>query len=339
MRYESSVTSISWIPSEAMTGLMRIPMDLGIGHYDEAPPDLISEGDLDRLRLEDRYRFANHLAVWIQVEYGEVVRADYRGGGYVGSTTAKLGMKVTIPAVSFPVIQEPPEIVGDQVRFVQTAGGRTGAPLPHRIDRPPYVRMTSPTAWTTLGLTVTVDGDSNFELIGASPFPRHWIYGSDGELAAKSGIIDFAEWTRVHDHDHSPWHHFEHEMIMSKVESQIERELSNTVMSGNHELIGIDEGSILITQGQPGGTIYLILDGMLRVSVDGEEVAELGPGAIVGERSVVEGGTATATVTAMTPVRAAAIPASELDRSALERVAAGHRGKKSVDPFAGPSGT
>jgi hypothetical protein len=325
MRIERSVTSISWIPSEAMTGPMRVPMDLGIGHYDQAPPDRVTRDDLESLRQQDRYRFANHLSVWVEVEDGRIIDAGYDGGGYVGSTTARLGLSVTIPGVAFPVLQDPPRIEADSVRFVQTAGGRTGAPLPHRIERPPFVRMTAPTAWTTLGLTVGSNGDSDFELVGASPFPRHWIYDGDGDLAAKSGLIDFSEWTRVNDHDHTPWHDFERKVLMSEVESQVERDLSNSVMSGRPALTRIDEGAALITQGQTGGAIFLVLDGMLRVSVDGKEIAELGPGAIVGERAVLEGGQATATVTAMTPVRAASIPSDELDRSALEEVAAGHR--------------
>ena len=41
--------------------------------------------------------------------------------------------------------------------------------------------------------------------------------------------------------------------------------------------------------------------------------------------AVVEGGTATATVTAETPVRAAGIPAELVDRSELEEIAKGHR--------------
>ena len=45
MRHENSVTSISWIPQEAMTGPMRIPMDIGIGHYDQAPPEQLRDGD------------------------------------------------------------------------------------------------------------------------------------------------------------------------------------------------------------------------------------------------------------------------------------------------------
>ena len=45
MRYESSVTSLSWIPSEAVTGSMRVAFDSGIGHYDDPPPAEL--GDLD----------------------------------------------------------------------------------------------------------------------------------------------------------------------------------------------------------------------------------------------------------------------------------------------------
>ena len=43
---ESSVTAISWIPREAIQGLPKIPFDLGIGHYDEPPPDQLDEGGL-----------------------------------------------------------------------------------------------------------------------------------------------------------------------------------------------------------------------------------------------------------------------------------------------------
>ena len=39
MRLESSVLSVSWIPSQAISGLPRLPFDLGITHYDDPPPD------------------------------------------------------------------------------------------------------------------------------------------------------------------------------------------------------------------------------------------------------------------------------------------------------------
>jgi hypothetical protein len=39
MRIESSVTIISWIPSAAITGLTRLPFDLGVTHcHDEIVP-------------------------------------------------------------------------------------------------------------------------------------------------------------------------------------------------------------------------------------------------------------------------------------------------------------
>ena len=49
MRIESSVTSVSWIPSEAMTGPLRVPVDLGIGHYDDPLPDHIDDRVYDDL--------------------------------------------------------------------------------------------------------------------------------------------------------------------------------------------------------------------------------------------------------------------------------------------------
>jgi hypothetical protein len=39
---------------------------------------------------------------------------------------------------------------------------------------------------------------------GASPFPRHWVYDQQGNLAAKSGLADFREWMRTAHGQHSP---------------------------------------------------------------------------------------------------------------------------------------
>jgi hypothetical protein len=42
MRHQSSITSLSWIPSEAVEGSMRIPFDAGMAHYDP-PPETIKD--------------------------------------------------------------------------------------------------------------------------------------------------------------------------------------------------------------------------------------------------------------------------------------------------------
>jgi len=64
---------------------------------------------------------------------------------------------------------------------------------------------------------------------------------------------------------------------------------------------------------------------VLAVDVDGEEVAEIGPGAIVGERALLEGGTRTATLRARTPARIAVIPGELIDRQELEDLSATRR--------------
>ncbi|MDQ2981860.1 MAG: cyclic nucleotide-binding domain-containing protein, partial [Actinomycetota bacterium] len=67
------------------------------------------------------------------------------------------------------------------------------------------------------------------------------------------------------------------------------------------------------------------LDGVLSVEVDGEPVAEVGPGALLGERALLEGGRRTATLRAATPARVAVVPADAIDEAALPELAAAHR--------------
>jgi hypothetical protein len=204
MRFESSVTSLSWIPSEAIKGLTRLPFDAGVTHYDVPPPDQL--GDLDEMARADRYRFANELRAYVEVENGRIVDAGYMAGGHIGSTTVRLGRKAMVfQAVMFPDLQAPLTQAATSVRFVQTAGGRAGIPGPRRVRRKPFFQIAAPTVWSTLALTIHADGSSGFEVVGASPFPRHWIYDGDGKLAAKSGMTDFSEWYGKAFGKHTPW--------------------------------------------------------------------------------------------------------------------------------------
>ncbi|HVL04534.1 MAG TPA: cyclic nucleotide-binding domain-containing protein [Acidimicrobiales bacterium] len=326
MRIESSVTSLSWIPSEAVSGMTRLPFDMGMAHYDPPPPDVL--GDLEELRAADRFRFANQLRAWIEVEDGKVVDCGHAGGGMIGSTTVRMGPRaVVFQAVAFPDLQPEPELSESAVRFVQTAGGRTGVPAPRTVRRPPFVQVAAPLAWSTLALTIRADGTSEWEVPGASPFPRHWIYDHTGALAAKTGMIDFEQWYRTAFGRHSPWGDEDSPALVTVAETALERELSARIMRAGTkpDILTLEPGQALVDQGDPGDSIFLLLDGVLDVVVDGEKLAEVGPGAILGERAVLEGGKRTATLRAVTPVKAARAAAAAIDTAALAEVSRGHR--------------
>ena len=66
VRHHGSITSLSWIPSEAVEGSSRLAFEAGIAHYDMPPPEVIE--DLEALRAGDRFRFANVLEAWVEVD-------------------------------------------------------------------------------------------------------------------------------------------------------------------------------------------------------------------------------------------------------------------------------
>ncbi len=215
----------------------------------------------------------------------------------------------------------------DAVRFVQTVGGRAGFPAPRRVKGAPFFRIHSATAWTTLALTIRADGSSEHELIGASSFPRHWVYDSEGVLVQKAGTIDFKDWYRRAHGEHTPWGDEDSEPFVAQAESALEREVSREVMRSGAALTSrkLKEDERLVEQGDPADELYLLLDGVLAAVVDGEEIAQVGPGAILGESAVVGEGTRNATLRACTPARVAVIPPEAIDREAMETLAATRR--------------
>ena len=229
MRIESCVTAVSWIPSEAVEGLPKIPFTMGVAHYDDPPPDVID--DLDALREADAFREANELRAFIEVEGGKITDCGHLGRGHIGVTRMKLGPReLSVAAVALPTIQSEPEVGDGWARFTQTAGGRTGMPAPRRVRGKPFFQINSAIAWTTLALTIKADGSSQHELIGASPFPRHWIYDREGKLVQKSGMIDFDEWYRESFGKNTPWGDEDSPAFVTEVESALERELSRSIM-------------------------------------------------------------------------------------------------------------
>ena len=327
MRYESSVTSLSWIPSEAVEGGTRLAFDAGFTHYDDPPPDQLD--DLEALRDADRFRFANVLRAWIEVDpAGRITGSGYAGGGLMGATTVRVGgIHRRFQAVALPELCRDPEHGAGWVRFTQTTGGRTGLPAPRRVSRPPFVQWQAPLVWTTLSLTLHADGRAEPAVTGASPFPRHWIYDHQGRLSGKSGLTDFRDWYRSAFGRRSPWGDADSPALVTAVETALERALSVRLMHGGHKprLTRLQPGAALVRQGEPGTEVYLVLDGVIRVERDGQALAEYGPGAMLGERAHLEGGVRTSSLVAVTPCRVAAVDAADLDHSALEELATGHR--------------
>jgi hypothetical protein len=327
MRYESCVTSVSWIPSEAVTGPHKKAFDVGFAHYDAPPPARID--DLEAMRVADKFRFANVLRAWIDVDdAGQITGSGFAGGGLVGNTTIKVGsVRHEFQNALLPDLRQDPEHGDGWVKFRQTVGGRTSLPAPRRVSHRPYVQWQSPLVWTTLTLTLHADGRAESAMTGASRFPRHWLYDAEGQLTHKSGLTDFTDWMAKSFGRHTPWGDQDSEALVTAVETALEHSLSVQLMHGaaKPRIQSLPAGATLARQGEAGTDVYLVLDGVIRVERDGDWLAEYGPGALLGERAHLEGGLRTATLTAVTACRVASVGADQFDRSSLEELAGGHR--------------
>jgi CRP-like cAMP-binding protein len=105
------------------------------------------------------------------------------------------------------------------------------------------------------------------------------------------------------------------------VESELERELSAIIIGSDPPFRRLREGEVLVEQSELGDELFLLFDGVLAVEQDGTQVAEVGPGAILGEMALLEGGRRTATLRAVTRCRVAVVPGDRVDRTALAEVA------------------
>lgn len=77
------------------------------------------------------------------------------------------------------------------------------------------------------------------------------------------------------------------------------------------EYVSYADGERLIRQGTTGYEFIVILQGEVLVTIDGEAVAELGPGDHVGEMALLDGAPRNATVVANGDVRALLVGARE----------------------------
>ena len=248
-------------------GAYKVPFAIGLSRYDDPPPDPLT--DPAALIANNRCRFCNRLTAFIEVEDGRIVGYDQTTDGLVGSTTLRLGRAaMTFAAVVFPTLRPEPVVTPTSVTFRQTCGARTGVPAPRPVKRPPFIQFSAPTAWTTLELEIHADGTSTGRLVGASHFPRHWVYDRDGRLEQKSSVVDFKTWAAEHFGDRTPWGDVDSPALTSAVESALERELSAAIMRDGEKppIRTLQPGTTLCEQGERGDELYLLLDGVLEIS-------------------------------------------------------------------------
>jgi CRP-like cAMP-binding protein len=91
-----------------------------------------------------------------------------------------------------------------------------------------------------------------------------------------------------------------------------DRELAE--ITGLARQTGAAAGTVLVTEGEPGTEFFVVVDGRARVSVEGEAVADLGPGSFFGEMALLDGGERTATVTATTAVELLVLARDDFNR-------------------------
>ena len=143
-----------------------------------------------QLRDADRFRFANVLEAWIEVDrQGRIsgLRLHRRRPDGQRPRSSSVRWRVPSRRSGCPTSSASPEQGDGFVRFVQTAGGRTGVPAPRRVRRRPFVQWQAPLVWTTLSLTLHADGRAEGALEGASRFPRHWVYDEEGRSRTSRG--------------------------------------------------------------------------------------------------------------------------------------------------------
>ncbi len=113
------------------------------------------------------------------------------------------------------------------------------------------------------------------------------------------------------------------ELQASALFASFERETLVRILAST-ELRSYDEGDIIVTEGEQGSSLFLIVSGTVKVFTRTETgvnvpLAELVPGDFFGEVSLLTGKPRTATITAKTKVTAI-----ELDRQAIDEIAQDH---------------
>lgn len=152
------------------------------------------------------------------------------------------------------------------------------------------------------------------------------MYDHQARLHTKSAVLDYHTWSTQAFGRRTPWGEQGSPALTTAVESALERSLSRQLMAGagRPTVRRLRAGELLTQQREADDHIALLLDGVLRVEVDGRTIDEIGPGALLGERAGLERGVRTATLRTVTPCTVATAPVDALARGAREQLARAH---------------
>lgn len=107
-------------------------------------------------------------------------------------------------------------------------------------------------------------------------------------------------------------------------QSDVEQRLIDQMLHGSlpPTVTEVKAGHDLFQQGFAAQAVHLVLDGEVSVTVDGDEVARLGPGHVFGEMAMLINRQRTGTLTALVPTTIASLGESSVDRDDLRELAA-----------------
>lgn len=107
-------------------------------------------------------------------------------------------------------------------------------------------------------------------------------------------------------------------------QSPVEQRLINQMIHGKlpPTVRELAAGTNFFQQGYAAQAVHLVLDGEMSVTVDGAEVARLGPGHVFGEMAMLGDRKRTGTLTAVVETTIASLGESSVDRDDLRALAA-----------------
>ena len=329
MRLESSVTSVSWIPSEAVTGaVLKGTFEAGFTHYDDPPPDEID--DLEEMRAAGALPLrqpprgvGRHRGRARSSTPATRAAASWARRRSASPTSARRSSRCRSPTSATT-----PRSRTRSRGSCRPPAGEPGLPAPRRVKHPPFIQFKAPTVWTTLGAHdprrrhVGVRGARREQVPPALDLRRRRTARGEGRARRLQGLVP----RRVRQ---------VHAVGRARLEGARHRGRDRARTRALHHdhaqgRQGRDphdqEGQAArASRATSGNDLFLLLDGVLAVLIDGEPVAEVGPGAILGERAVLEGGIRTSTLEAQTACRVAVARPDQIDRAALLALAEKHR--------------